>query len=373
MPGSCSPKSLDGTPSTTRPRVAVLPPQRFEVAVLRGVAAKRSGVDDQHRPAAPGRERQLAAVDRDELELVGVARFTVAHRDPRVDSCFAGSIARFARACMARGQRLHAEGHCSASPAMTAPQETPLSLRASAAAKQSPGPDIGHFRGRPGCAALLVHRDCRPIDAERMRARMLVGFLLKGVLVGIIIAVPVGPVGVLCIRRTIFTAGSPGSSRGSGRRRPMRCSASSPAFGLTVDFRLAARLPGLAAGRRRRAFCSISASRAFAADPLAGTQTQRDPEDLFDDYASTFALTITNPITILAVSRDLRRRSALPASRRRWAAPRSSCSGCGSARWCGGRRWLSAPAWCGCRSSAQHLVWINRGSGGILVLVRHRR
>ena len=33
---------------------------------------------------------------------------------------------------------------------------------------------------------------------------MLIGFLLKGILVGIVIAIPVGPVGVLCIRRTIL-------------------------------------------------------------------------------------------------------------------------------------------------------------------------
>ena len=39
---------------------------------------------------------------------------------------------------------------------------------------------------------------------------------------------------------------------------------------------------------------------ALRADPLAGSRSQRDPEGLLADYASTFALTITNPITILA-------------------------------------------------------------------------
>src|SRR5207237_9184292 len=33
---------------------------------------------------------------------------------------------------------------------------------------------------------------------------MWLALLLKGVLVGIIIAIPAGPVGVICIRRTIF-------------------------------------------------------------------------------------------------------------------------------------------------------------------------
>ena len=39
---------------------------------------------------------------------------------------------------------------------------------------------------------------------------------------------------------------------------------------------------------------------ALRADPLAGTQSQRDPETLLADFVSTFALTMTNPITILA-------------------------------------------------------------------------
>ena len=55
------------------PPVAVLPPQRFEVAVLRGVAAEGGGVDDQHRAAAPLGERHPLAAQRDELELVGIA------------------------------------------------------------------------------------------------------------------------------------------------------------------------------------------------------------------------------------------------------------------------------------------------------------
>ena len=44
----------------------------------------------------------------------------------------------------------------------------------------------------------------------------------------------------------------------------------------------------------------MSGSGRLRADPLAGTQSQRDPETLLADFASTFALTLTNPITILA-------------------------------------------------------------------------
>ena len=45
---------------------------------------------------------------------------------------------------------------------------------------------------------------------------MLIGFLLKGMLVGIVIAVPVGPVGVLCIRRTILDGRLAGLFSGIG-------------------------------------------------------------------------------------------------------------------------------------------------------------
>ena len=44
----------------------------------------------------------------------------------------------------------------------------------------------------------------------------MLAFLWKGVLVGLVIAVPVGPVGVLCIRRTIFDGRLAGFISGIG-------------------------------------------------------------------------------------------------------------------------------------------------------------
>src|SRR5438067_4727220 len=128
---------------------------------------------------------------------------------------------------------------------------------------------------------------------------MLLGFLLKGMLVGLIIAVPTGPVGVLCIRRTIFHGRLAGFVSGLGAASADAIFGIIAAFGLSViselllDYQQWLRLGG--AG-----FLLFLGITAFASDPLEGTQNQRDPEDLFADYASTFALTITNPITILA-------------------------------------------------------------------------
>src|ERR1700692_2660715 len=68
----------------------------------------------------------------------------------------------------------------------------------------------------------------------RVRARMLVALLLKGVLVGIIIAVPAGPVGVLCIRRTIFHGQLAGFLSGLGAATADAVFGIIAGFGLTV-------------------------------------------------------------------------------------------------------------------------------------------
>ena len=61
---------------------------------------------------------------------------------------------------------------------------------------------------------------------------MLIGFLLKGMLVGIVIAVPVGPVGILCIRRTILDGRLPGLFSGLG------AASADSVFGIVAGFGL---------------------------------------------------------------------------------------------------------------------------------------
>ena len=63
---------------------------------------------------------------------------------------------------------------------------------------------------------------------------MLVWLLLKGVLVGILIAVPAGPVGVLCIRRTIFHGRLAGFLSGLGAATADAVFGIIAGFGLTV-------------------------------------------------------------------------------------------------------------------------------------------
>jgi threonine/homoserine/homoserine lactone efflux protein len=195
---------------------------------------------------------------------------------------------------------------------------------------------------------------------------MLIGLLLKGMLVGMIIAIPVGPVGVLCIRRTILHGRLAGFVSGMGAATADAMFGIIAGFGLTVvsdwlfDYQDWLRIGGAA-------FLLYIGISAFFHDPLKRTQSQRDPESLVADFASTFALTITNPITILAFL-------AIFAG----IGFTGDKATLGSAAilvlgvWVGSLLW-----WAGLTAGAgvlrlsfrhNHLVWINRGSGGILVL-----
>src|SRR3954470_21876310 len=217
------------------------------------------------------------------------------------------------------------------------------------------------------CISVARHRPFPETGAQvpRSWARML-AFLWKGVLVGLIIAVPVGPVGVLCIRRTIFNGRFAGFISGIGAATADAIFGIIAGFGLTfvsdllLDYQQWLRIGG--AG-----FLLLVGIRAFTAEPLAQAKPERDPETLLAFFASTFALTLTNPITILA-----------------FLAIFASIGFTGEDATLGGAAILVLGVWLGSllwwaglalgagafRHSFRrtHLVWINRGSGGILLL-----
>jgi threonine/homoserine/homoserine lactone efflux protein len=195
---------------------------------------------------------------------------------------------------------------------------------------------------------------------------MLLALLLKGVLVGIVIAVPAGPVGVICIRRTILNGRLAGFVSGLGAASADAVFGIIAGFGLTfvsnllLDFQTWLRLGGAA-------FLLYIGISALRADPLHGSQRQRDPEDLLTDYASTFALTITNPITILAFIAIF---AGIGFSGPEATLGRAAILVLGV--WLGSLLW-----WAGLAFGAgmlrlsfarHHLLWINRGSGGILLI-----
>ena len=122
--------------------------------------------------------------------------------------------------------------------------------------------------------------------------------LIKGIAVGIVIAIPVGPVGVLCVRRTLFEGPRFGIMSGLG------AALADMIFGIIAGLGLSVVRDALLGyqdllGALGGLYLLYVGGRALfnRADaepqPITG-------EKLATAFASTFALTITNPITILA-------------------------------------------------------------------------
>lgn len=127
---------------------------------------------------------------------------------------------------------------------------------------------------------------------------MLLLTLLKGIAVGIVIALPVGPVGVLCVRRTLFEGPLFGLVSGLGAATADTLFGVIAGFGLTfIRDQLLAYQDWL--GGAGGIFLLVVGLRALLTT-RAPEPEPVDGEALVTAYASTFALTITNPITILA-------------------------------------------------------------------------
>ncbi|MBV9378861.1 MAG: LysE family transporter, partial [Alphaproteobacteria bacterium] len=128
---------------------------------------------------------------------------------------------------------------------------------------------------------------------------MLLIFLFKGVMVGVVIAVPVGPVGVMCVRRTIFEGREAGFISGLGAATADALFGCIAAFGLTF---VSDWLIGYHQWLRIAGGCYLLyvGGRALLAAPEARRTSEPDTEGLLRAFLSTFVLTLTNPITILA-------------------------------------------------------------------------
>ena len=123
-------------------------------------------------------------------------------------------------------------------------------------------------------------------------------FLLQGGLIGLSIAAPVGPIGVLCIRRTLAEGRATGLASGLGAATADAFYGCVAGFGLTfissflVGQQFWLRLVGglflLYLGVR-----TLLARPAETAPPAGGS-------GLLAAYTSTVFLTLTNPVTILA-------------------------------------------------------------------------
>ena len=124
-------------------------------------------------------------------------------------------------------------------------------------------------------------------------------FLIKGLVIGLAIAAPVGPIGVLCIRRTLADGRLVGLLTGMGAATADGVYGAVAAFGLTaVTDLLTGQGPwlGVAGGL----FLCYLGVRTFMAAPAQAAASPARAGALFAIFSSTFVLTLTNPTTILS-------------------------------------------------------------------------
>jgi threonine/homoserine/homoserine lactone efflux protein len=131
-----------------------------------------------------------------------------------------------------------------------------------------------------------------------MAALMLFG--LKGILIGFAIAAPVGPIGLLCIQRTLARG------RWSGVISGLGAASADAVYGGIAGFGLASLADSLLAWQTELRligglFLLYLGWRTWRALPAAEhAQVSPTHAGLLGDYLSTLALTLTNPVTILA-------------------------------------------------------------------------
>jgi threonine/homoserine/homoserine lactone efflux protein len=125
-----------------------------------------------------------------------------------------------------------------------------------------------------------------------------INFFIRGLIIGFSIAAPVGPIGVLCIRRTLAVGRASGLISGLGAATADAIYGSIAGFGLTFISTILIRqqlwlhlIGGL--------FLCFLGLKIFFASP-AKQEASVKGNSLLSTYASTFFLTLTNPMTILS-------------------------------------------------------------------------
>ena len=185
---------------------------------------------------------------------------------------------------------------------------------------------------------------------------------LRAFLIGISIAAPVGPIGVLCIRRTLANGKLAGFLSGMGAASADMVYGAIAAFGISaitnalIDNVFWLKLIG-------GGFLLYLGIKTFLEKP-AEHAAQANQGGLFSMYLSTFFLTITNPMTILSFAAIF----AGTMIGQDTGSPLVMVAGvfAGSAAW-----WLTLSLGIGMfreRLTQTHMAWINRISGIIITV-----
>jgi len=128
---------------------------------------------------------------------------------------------------------------------------------------------------------------------------MVLEFLVKGVTIGFAASIPLGPIGILCIQKTINKGRLSGFVSGLGAALSDTFYAVIAGFGLTfiTNFILEKQLYlKIAAG----AILFYLGFKIFFTDPIKQyrEQSRKKGKGLFGDFISIFLLTVSNPLAV---------------------------------------------------------------------------
>jgi threonine/homoserine/homoserine lactone efflux protein len=125
--------------------------------------------------------------------------------------------------------------------------------------------------------------------------------IIKGLAAGFMAAVPIGPVGTLCIKRSLTHGRMAGLCTGMGVATADAFYGSIAAFGLAAiaDFLLGHKMLMEAVGAVILLYIGI---KIFFEKPTPGNGEDSGGTNLIRDYLSGLAITVTNPMTIVLLA-----------------------------------------------------------------------
>lgn len=193
------------------------------------------------------------------------------------------------------------------------------------------------------------------------------GLFFKGIVLGFAIAAPVGPIGVLCIRRTLALGRKAGLLSGLGAASADMLYGFLAAFGLAAVTNLLVNLQevlGLIGGLY---LMFLGMRTLWNSSTIHLDQTTENTPGLWGLYLSTFFLTLTNPVTILSFLAIFAGMGLAQTSAGNYSGSALLVLGVflGSAGW-----WFLLSGGVGLlrqRITPRWLVWINRFAGIVLV------
>jgi threonine/homoserine/homoserine lactone efflux protein len=122
-------------------------------------------------------------------------------------------------------------------------------------------------------------------------------YFVKGILIGFSLAIPVGPIGLLLIRRTLARGRVSGLASGLGAATADAVYGSVAGFGVTLLSNFLVENSDILRVIGGAFLCYLGV-KIFLSKPSEKTPSG-DGKSFFSDYISTVALTLTNPATIL--------------------------------------------------------------------------